>query len=178
VPQSLAITSIESLDATVADVVRRRVQLTKLVAERDAEIALISKQRQPAITNKTAEIAGLEAAVLDYCEANRAALFPDKKSRETSLAVFGFEWTPWRVETSSRKHTWKDVVKRLLRMTWGKAYVRKPDPKPDKEALLADREKLTAEQLTAAGISFEREEQFFLRPKLETAEASTPASPS
>jgi len=40
---------------------------------------------------------------------------------------------------------------------------------PDKNALLADREKLSAEQLTAAGIQFCQDEQFYIRPKLETA---------
>ena len=40
----------------------------------------------------------------------------------------------------------------------------------DKNALLADREKLSPEQITAAGIQFCQDEQFFIRPKPETAE--------
>ena len=43
---------------------------------------------------------------------------------------------------------------------------------PDKEALLTDREKLSPEQQTAAGIQFCQDEQFFIRPKPETAEAT------
>ena len=117
-------------------------------------------------------IAELEGRVQEYCTAHRAVLFADKKSRETPLAVFGFETTPPRVETASKKIHWKDVVARLLRLAWGKAYVRLPKPQPDKEALLADREKLTAEQLVAAGIQFCQDEQFFIRPKPETAAAS------
>lgn len=168
----LNITSPEALDVAVAEVVRMKIKHTEATAAKDAEVAAIEKKHQDKITALVEAIAELEGRVQDYCTANRVSLFPDKKSRETSLAVFGFELTPHRVETASRKITWKDVVTRLLRLPWGKAYVRTPEPKPDKEALLADREKLTPEQCTSAGISFEQDEQFFIRPKPETAQAT------
>jgi phage host-nuclease inhibitor protein Gam len=126
------------------------------------------------LTSLTDKISDEEDYVRDYCDANRATLFPDKKSRETALAVFGFELTPHRVETTSRRITWKDVVARLLKLAWGKAYLTQAEPKPDKNALLADREKLTPKQLTSAGIQFCQDEQFYIRPKLETAAESKP----
>ena len=172
----LKITSADSLDATVADVVRHKIRLTEATARMDAEVAVLQKSHQAVLTGLQEKIAAGESAVADYCTAHRAALFADKKSRETLAAVFGFELTPPRVETASRKIKWADVVIRLLRLAWGKAYVRHPEPKPDKEALLADREKLSAEQQTAAGISFVQDEQFFIRPKPETAAASSCAA--
>lgn len=171
--QTLQITSPESLDQAVATVVRQKINLTKATATRDAEIATLSKKYQVSLTNIANQISELEGDIMAYCEANRPTLFPDKKSRETNLAVFGYEFTPWRVETTSRKVTWKDVIKRLARLAWGKAYIRQPASVPDKEALLTDREKLTPEQLVAAGIGFDRDEQFFIRPKPETASTST-----
>lgn len=166
----LTLTSLESLDAAVADVVRLKILHTRARADKDAETAAVEKRHQERIQHYTDQIAELEGRVQDFCRAHRAALFDDKKSRETSLAVFGFELTPHRVETTSKKVRWKDVVARLLRLSWGKAYVRTPEPQPDKQALLADREKLTPEQCTAAGITFAQDEQFFIRPKPETAE--------
>jgi phage host-nuclease inhibitor protein Gam len=168
----LTLTSPDALDAAVADVVRLKIQHTAALADKDAELAAIEKRHQARLTAFQDRIAELEGRVQDYCHANRATLFDLKKSRETSLAVFGFETTPPRVETTSRKITWKDVVERLLRLGWGKAYVRQAEPKTDKEALLADREKLTPEQCTAAGIQFCQDEQFFIRPKPETAQDS------
>ncbi len=168
----LSITSPEALDAAVAEVVRLKIKHTEATAGKDAEVATIEKQHQARILSLQETIAELEGRVQEYCTAHRAALFPDKKSRETPLAVFGFEFTPHRVETASKKITWKEVVKRLRRLSWGKAYVRIPDPKPDKDALLADREKLKPEQLVAAGVQFCQDEQFFIRPKPETAEAT------
>lgn len=169
-PVRLDLTSVEALDTAIAHVVRLRIQRTQLVAEKDAEVALIEKRFAARIATAEERIATEEQRIHEYCEAHRAELFPVNKSRETATAAFGYELTPPRVETSSRKVTWKDVVARLLKLTWGKAYVRTPEPKPDKEALLADREKLTPEQLTAAGITFAQDEQFFIRPKPETAQ--------
>jgi phage host-nuclease inhibitor protein Gam len=168
--KTLGISSVESLDTAVAECVRLKIQLTRRTAEKDAAVASLEKSHQGAITGLQEDIAALEGLVLDYCTANRSTLFQELKSRETSLAVFGFELTPPRVETSSRKIKWKDVVARLLRLPWGKAYVRSPEPVPDKQALLSDREKLTQEQCVAAGIVFCQDEQFFIRPKPETAE--------
>lgn len=165
----LVITSPEALDARVAEVVRFKINLTKLTAEMEAEMAAVQKRHQARLGKLQECIATAEAEISSYCNAHRAELFADKKSRETTLAVFGFELTPPRVETASRKIKWADVVTRLLRLSWGKAYLNQPEPKPDKNALLADREKLTPEQLTAAGIQFCQDEQFFLRPKPETA---------
>lgn len=169
---TLNITSPEALDARVAAVVRLKIQHTAAVADMEAEIAAVQKRHTPTITKLSEEIAGQEADILAHCQAHRPTLFAEKKSRECPAAVFGFELTPPRVETAGRKLKWKDVVARLVRLPWGKAYVRQAEPKPDKEALLADREKLTPEQLVAAGIVFEQDEQFFIRPKSESAEPS------
>lgn len=174
--KTLKITSHESLDSAVAEVVRKRIKLTEATAAKDAEVAAVEKRHQAKLTEMAQAIAADEAEIFDWCTCHRTQLFLDKKSRETSLAVFGFELTPWRVETANKKIKWGDVVTRLTRLVWGKAYVRQPEPKPDKDALLADREKLTPEQLTAAGVQFCQDEQFFIRPKPETAADSAVAT--
>jgi phage host-nuclease inhibitor protein Gam len=171
--KTLKITSIESLDAAVSETVRLKNELTLKRAEKESEVILIEKAYTPKIQRLTDDIAIIEGMVAEYCLANRSTLFTERKSRETPLAEFGFELTPPRVETSSRKIKWKDVVARLLKLSWGKAYVRHPEPVPDKQALLADREKLSPEQCTAAGVMFCQDEQFFIRPKPETAEETT-----
>jgi phage host-nuclease inhibitor protein Gam len=165
----LTINSVEGLETAVADVVRLKIERTRAMAVKDAAVAEVEKEHQERLTDLAEEIAEFEGRVQDYCTANRALLFQVNKSREINLAIFGFELTPHRVETTSRKITWKDVVARLSRLAWGKAYVRQPAPLPDKQALLTDREKLSPGQCTAAGIAFAQDEQFFIRPKPETA---------
>lgn len=168
--KTLTLTSPEALDTTVAECCRLKIKLTQARAKKDAEVAAVEKKHTFEITELERYVTEIEQRVFEYASAHRAELFADKKSREIASGVFGFELTPPRVETSSRKIKWADVVARLLRLPWGKAYVRTPEPKPDKEALLADREKLSPEQTTAAGIVFCQDEQFFIRPKADTAE--------
>lgn len=166
----LKITSPEALDSAVAEIVRMRIKHTQATAAKDADVALVEKRHQTRIVELNDSIAELESRVYEYCVANRPKLFTERKSRETPLAVYGFELTPYRVETSSKKITWKEVVKRLLRLKWGQAYVRQSEPKPDKDALLTDRDKFTEQQLNAIGIRFAQDEQFFIRPKPESAQ--------
>ncbi len=168
--KTLAISSMEALDTAAGECTRTRIQLTRWIAQRDAAVAALENEYQPAATGLTQKIAALEASIQDYCAANRAALFPQKKSRETHLAEFGFEMTPPRVETANKKIKWKDVVARLARVAWGRAYIRTPECQVNKQALLSDREKLTPEHCLAAGIQFCQDEQFFIRPKPETAQ--------
>lgn len=170
------IISPESLDAAVARVVMLKNRHNSLVADKEKELIAVEKKHQTSIGACLEQIADLESLVVEYCALHRADVFAEKKSRETGLAVFGFELMPHRVETSSKKIKWRDVVARLLRLDWGKAYVRQAEPAPDKKALIDDRDKLTPEQLTAAGICIVQEEQFFIRPKPETAaDSKTPA---
>ena len=159
--------------SAIARVVALKIKYTSARATADADIVAVEKRHLSIITPILDDISNAEAEVREYCLAHRAELFPDKKSRTISVADFGFELTPHRVATASRKITWKIVITRLLRLKWGRSYLRKVIT-PDKEALLADRTKLTPEQLTAAGIQFCQDEQFYIRPKLETA-ASTSA---
>ncbi len=166
---TIKITSIESLDSHVAEVVRLKIEHTAITAEMEEKIAGLRKEYAPKIGSVADRISDKEDLILAYCDANRELLFPDKKSRESLTATIGFEFTPYRVETSAKKITWKVVIKRALRLAWAKVYVRKPAPQVDKNALLADREKLTPVQLVALGIQFDRDEQFFIRPKSEIA---------
>ena len=167
----LKISAAEALDAAkVARIVSLKNQYTAARAAADAEVIAVENRHQLTLTTLADKIAEAETEAFDYCAAHRDGLFCEKKSRETALAVFGFELTPPRVETSSRRIAVKDVVTRLLRLTWGRAYVRQAAPALDKNALLADRERLTDEQCLAAGIQFLQDEQFFIRPKPETAE--------
>lgn len=174
--KKIEITSPEALDAVVGDIVATKIKLTAAQAKRDLAVAQVQKTWQPTLQALGEEIEAKEAKVRDYCDANRAALFATRKSRETTLAVFGFETTPPRVETANKKIKWKDVVTRLQRLVWGKNYLTFADPKPNKEAILADRSTLTPGQLSDAGIQIVQDEQFFLRPKPETAEDSTQAA--
>jgi phage host-nuclease inhibitor protein Gam len=162
------ISSPESLDVAVAEVVRLKIRHTEAVAGMDADVAALQKIHQSKITDLLERISDGETAVQDYCTARRAELFPDKKSRETVTAVFGFELTPWRVEPL-KKIKLAEIIERLKRLPWGKLYLRAPKVTLDREALLKDRERIKEQHCAQGGFQFAQDEQFFIRPKPETA---------
>lgn len=164
----LNISSTEALDAAVADIVRLRIAHTAATATQDAEVAALMKTHQRTLTDLEQRIAAAEASVRDYCDAHRD-VFGERRSRETSLATFGFRLTPPRVEPASRKITWKEVATRLQQIPDGDRYLHYVEPKVSREALLADREDLTPEALARIGVKFLQDDEFFIEPKPDSA---------
>lgn len=167
--RTLKITSVEALESAIAQVVNLKNQHTAALAKKDAEVIAVEQRHQLTLTSLADQIAEQEEHCRKFCDAHRDDLFPVNKSRNLALADYGYEFTGWRVETT-KKVTAAEAIKRLLRTAWGKIYVRTPTKQTlDKELLLKDREKLTAAQCEQAGILFANDEQFYIRPKPETA---------
>jgi phage host-nuclease inhibitor protein Gam len=160
------IQSLDTLDAAVGELVRRRIALTQARARMEAEQAAIARTHEPAIQQLIDDCAAREQQITDYCEANRGGVFGTAKHRETPLAVFGF-----RASTCvkpARRIKWSEVVDRLLRE--GKElYLRYKTPEVNRQALLADRDVLSPQECAKLGIQFVTEDAFYLEPKPETA---------
>jgi phage host-nuclease inhibitor protein Gam len=97
------ILSREALEATVADIVRLKLEHAEKTAAMEKEIAEVQKRHQEALLQTARQIETKEAGAYIYCQKNRATLFPEKKSLDQLLAVIGFELTPWRVEKRNSK---------------------------------------------------------------------------
>lgn len=167
--------SRESLDAAVAQVATLKIQYAAARADMELEIARVQESHQAALLALSQQIEAAEAGVFIYCQQNRAELFPDKKSIDFLLAVVGFRLNPPSVEKRSKKDTWSAVATRLASLPWGAPYVVDPPPEVNKRALLTDQANLTSEQMAAAGLRFEQDEEFFITPKSEVASATSMA---
>jgi len=166
------ISSRAALEAVVADIVKLKLEHTQAAAVMEHEIAGIQKRHQENLLGITRQLEAREAGVFVYCQKNRAALFPKKKSLDLLLATVGFELTPPRVDKISAKDTFGKIGLRLENLDWGAAYVRYPDPEVNKEKILTDRAQLKPEQLKEAGLVIDQDENFFIRPKSDIAEQS------
>lgn len=166
------VTSREGLEATVADIVSLKLDYAEKNVAMEKEIADVQKKHQDGMLAVARQIETKEAGVYIYCKQNRKELFSEKKSLDMLLAVVGFRTEPHSVEMAAKKDKWAAVAKRLEALDWGQAYLTTPAPEVNKRALLSDREKLTAEQLDAAGIKFDQDEIFYIEPKSEVAEKS------
>jgi phage host-nuclease inhibitor protein Gam len=169
------VTSREGMEATVADVVRLKLEFAQKTAAMELEVAAVQKRYQAQLLEISNKIETKEAGIFVFCQTNRRELFAEKKSIDLLLATVGFRTEPPSVEKKG-KDTWGAIAKRLASLDWGVAYVTEPAPEIDKKALLADRAKLTPEQLDQAGIRFEADEVFYINPKSEVAEASVKAA--
>ncbi len=163
------VASRESLEATVADIVRLKLEHARRQAAMEHEIASIQKKHQEGLLALDHELQAKEAGVYVFCQANRRSLFPDKKSMDLLMATVGYELNPPSVEKLSKRDTWSEIATRLAALEWGQPYIIEPAPEISKARLLADRDKLAAHQLHQVGLAFHQEEQFFIRPKSEVA---------
>lgn len=170
--EPIIITSRQSLESVVADVVRLKIEHTEATAAMEKEIAEVQKRHQDGLLSISRQIEAKEAGVFVYCQKNRAELFPDKKSIDLLLATVGFETTPPRVEKANSKDTFPKIGLRLESLDWGVAYVRYPEPEVNREKILADRLTLTPDQLREAGLKIEQDENFFIRPNSAVAQQS------
>jgi phage host-nuclease inhibitor protein Gam len=161
--------SREALEAAVAEVATLKIQYAAAQAALELEIARVQERHQEQMLSLGKQIEIREAGIFVYCQQHRPQLFPGKKSMDFLLATVGFRTEPPSVEKCSRKDTWSSIAQRLEALAWGARYVNTPEPEVDKKALLADREKLTAEQLSEAGLRFEQDELFYITPKSEVA---------
>ena len=159
------------METVVADVVRLKLELAEQTAIMEQEIAEIQKAHQAELLELNRQIETKEAGAQIWCEQNRD-LFGEKKSMDLLLAVVGFRTTPFRVEKVNSKDTFGKIAKRVAVLDWGDIYIREPDPELSKDQLLADRTKLTAEQLKQIGIRFEQDEHFYIEPKSKLLEST------
>lgn len=172
----IVITSRESMEASVADIVRLKLEYAERTAAMEQEIAAVQKKHQDAILSVARQIEIFEASVYMFCQNNRATLFPEKKSLDTLLAEVGFRLNPPSVEKIKNKDTWGTIALRLQASEWGKDYVREADPEVNKAALLAKRTELNEADLKKVGLVIEQEENFYIDPKSQIAERTTKAA--
>jgi phage host-nuclease inhibitor protein Gam len=172
VPMNIA--TEEGLNAAVADFVKLKLSYAAKKAAMELAVANVQEKFQDPMAELAEKIESRYFGILGYCETHRAALFHDKrKSLDLVTASLGFRTNPPSVQVVGKKMKLGEIAKKLLNLEWGKLFVRYPEPEVDKESILAARAKLTAEQLASVNLSIQAEEEFFITPKADMAQADT-----
>jgi len=135
-------------------------------ADLDADLDRARKKHEPAILKCTTEMKGIENDLKRWAKANKRRLFAASRSMNFPRGEVGFRLGKWRVKTG-RGVTLDACAKRLKGFRWGAKYLRAREPDVNREALIEDRERLTAEQLEAAGVAIVQDEKFFVEPKVD-----------
>ena len=163
----------EQMDATMGQIRDLTIERNFLNADREAQLKAIDDRLGPQLQHLNETLQTLTAHVKAWADENPEE-FAGKKSLETTHGTLGWRMGQWQVEKlagwiwSRTKKSAKaaKVVLELLKDKFGKKYVRIKE-EVDKDALIADRGTLTAEQLQSVGVRLLQEEHFFVDPNLE-----------
>lgn len=155
-------------DAEVAAAVGRfteaKIALDALTAEMNAELDAVRAK----YTNRGVELSNImfeqDEMVRVWANANKDR-FDKARSIDFPRGFVGFRLGNFKVVTAKGIRQ-ADAAQMLARLPWGRDYVRE-SVELNKEALIADREKLTAAQTAKAGIAIVQEEHFFIEPKAD-----------
>lgn len=128
----------------------------KRMAEKIATVQRNHAERQADLKE---QIKKGERIAAKFAKAN-PDLFGKLRSVELVGCRVGFRTGNWTFSTA-KGVTLKALADLMRGIAWAKDYVRTVY-ETDKERLIADREKLTPDQIAQIGIKFEREERFYI----------------
>lgn len=157
--------SREDMEALVGEIAALTIERDAMTVELDGRLQAIRAEYEARLAETALHIESKLAAAQLWAAANPAA-FGSKKSIEMVHAVVGFRVGMPRLKTL-RGCTWSFVLEQLARFRL-QQYIRCKS-EPDKERIIADREKL-AERLDALGVVVVQDETFFVEPKREVQE--------
>lgn len=159
----------EQLNALVENILRMQLERDLLESAQENEIASIRQKYRPPLADLE-RLLSIETAWAEiWARANPQAFTENRL--DSAGATLGFRVAPPRIDRASRKWTWARIAQSLAETVWGKRYLRVPPPEVNKDAILADLDKLSPVDLRAAGLKIIHGDRFYLQP--QTAEETT-----
>jgi phage host-nuclease inhibitor protein Gam len=156
----------EEMEALVGEITTLKIQERTLKARLDAELTAVRESYEGHISDITEALAPKLARAHAWAEAHPEAF--TGKSVEMLHGTIG-----WRLNTPSLKTlagwTWDRVLEKLSAIAALAGYVR-TKREVNKQALLADRDQIGADELRKIGVRVVQEEEFFVEPKITEAD--------
>jgi phage host-nuclease inhibitor protein Gam len=159
-----ALKSRTYVELTLSDICLITLNRNKAVTAMDAEISAVRSKYETAITECNKALEEKTDLIRTWAEAHPEE-FNGLKSIDSVHAVFG--WRTGQPQLKTRKGWTWDRVLEVLKLPRFAAYpyVRTKE-EVNKQAILADRETLPADDLHAMGVHVIQDEAFFIEPKL------------
>lgn len=168
--RTIGLSSEAECMAMIDHIAELTVKRDRLQAKLDRDLLEVREKHGSQIEEQSNMIASYMAQVETFVAKNRSLFFTgDKKSAESTKALFGFRLGNPTLALLSRKFTWKMVVIKLQELGFG-MYLKLAEPKPDKDKIKTI---MTDEQLASVGLRLEQSESFWVEPKTDSAERLT-----
>ena len=159
--------SREAVEAALNEILGATINRNKAALDMDRIFASIRERYEPTIAACNEAIQQRTEHIRVWAEAHPEE-FGKLKSLEFASATIGFRTGTPALGLLS-KWSVKTVLQALKKSPFWRGYVRTKEI-IDRQAIIADRRKLTAEQLQSVGIRILQEESFFIEPKLTEQE--------
>lgn len=156
------------MERVVETIMTATLGLARLSSEMDARLAAIRNEYADPLSSAKSTLAINMDVAEDWAKAHPEEFPVGKKSIEMTHGVIGFRTGTPKLKLLSRE-TWEKVLDRLKK--YQVDYTR-TSITPDKEALIADREKLGEAVLRDFGLKVVQDETFYVEPKRETSDPS------
>jgi phage host-nuclease inhibitor protein Gam len=166
--QTPVIQTRAEMESLVREVAELTLTRNKQQTELDLAITCLRNGYDKIFGAIDEQLAEKTAAARAWADANPAE-FKGLKSLELTHGTVGFRTGQPTLKTL-RGWTWKRVLEVLLLLPKLPAEYIRRSPEVNKEAILADRKRLTDEGLRALGLEVIQTESFFIDPKIETPE--------
>jgi phage host-nuclease inhibitor protein Gam len=182
-----AITTREAAVIALGEIAKWQAKEQKLTGEMNVEIERVKRTYAADLADLNTKISARFTEIKQWAVANKE-LFVDPKSITTTHGTFGFKIGNYEL-CNVRGWPWKRVIEKLVDFAQLSAAKKKEgieadpesfeerivaylkfSPEINKAAILADRATFRKEELLWIGCEIDRQETFYVEPKLETTE--------
>lgn len=155
----------EEIETVVSFLSQSITEHNRIVAEMEGRIQEIRDEYMKELARISVEIKSDMAVAQLWAEQNKA-VFGELKSLALTHGVIGFRTGNWQVKTL-RKMSFEAVLENMqIDLDAWEKFIRNR-PEIDKEALIANRDKLSKTALDEIGVKIVQGETFFVEPKTE-----------
>jgi len=150
-------------DLKSSELLQVRLERETAQAELNQRILLLSTEYDARLAKLDIEEEELVASLHDYASRDPQKLLDPARSINLRHAVLQFRTGMPQLKTVS-KMTWEKVLENLIKLGYHKkGYVRDLGEEVNKQAIINDRETLTADQLKSIGVKVNQVEHFDVR---------------
>lgn len=157
-------------ERVTGEVCRLQNEANTLKVEMEARLQEIRAGYESRLDTRQKMVDDLVLSLEAWAKDNPQEFPAGRKSIEFVHGTVGFRTGTPKVKTGNRYSTLAALAKAMLQVPWARKYVKTAEPSVNKEALIADRGKLTAEQLNLFGVQIVQDETFYVEPKAEPLE--------
>lgn len=145
-------------------------RLNGLKVEMDAEIREVRERYESLIDTADVELQRVVLSLEAWARENPDEFAAGRKSIDFVHGTIGFRTGTPKVKKGRKFPSLQKVAEFMRTLPWARKYVKQAAATVNKEVLIGDRAKLTAEQLNELGLSIVQEETFYVEPKAEQLE--------